>query len=274
MRPTEPNKMPLARCEGLLVEPVGDETIAYDLETKEAHCLRPVAAFVFARCDGETSVADIAAASRDEFSRAITEAEVFDAVSQLEQIRLLEATTLLVVDGNGGFSRRDVMRMGYAGAAATVGTGLVMSIAAPTALAACSGQPAGCACTQNKECAMNHCCKTAGSNDKCNNGCCSQFNNGGDCQCQPNGMCASIPTPPNGAGCCNATVCTGTGGTVCSTTTGATGKTKATSGATLSTPAGGGGGGAVTPSTPPPSTSATPTTPTTSTTPAKGTSFK
>src|SRR5689334_10349900 len=264
MRLTEPREMPLARAEGLLVQSVGDETIAYDTETKEAHCLRPVAAFVFARCDGQTSGAEIAAASKAEFSRVITEDEVLDAVGQLKQIRLLEAPPLVIVDGNGEVSRREMMRrMGYAGAAATVGTGLVMSIAAPTALAACTGQQGGCSCTQNKDCASNHCCQAV--SDKCNAGCCTTTNNGTECKCNANGTCNS---PGNPTSCCMG-ICTPT--TTC--TTGSSlhaPNTSGTSGSTLSTPGGGGGttttpGGSLT--TPTPSTTPGTTTPTPSTTP-------
>ena len=268
MRLDESNKVPLARSEGLLLQSVADETIAYDVETKEAHCLRPVAAFVFARCDGETTVAQIAAASQAEFSRAITEDEVADAVSQLEQIRLLEASPLLVVDGDGGVSRREALRrMGYAGAAATVGTGLVMSIAAPTALAACTGQQGGCACAQNKDCASGHCCQAV--SDKCNAGCCTTTNNGTECKCNTDGTCNS---PGNPTSCCMG-ICTPT--TTCTTgsqlrtapnTSGTTGRS------TLSTPGGGGaggGGGAVTPSAP--ATPSAPTTPSTPTAPPTGT---
>jgi hypothetical protein len=274
MRLDESNKLPRARPEGLIVQKVADEAVIYDLETKEAHCLKPLAAFVFDASDGSTTIGKLAIRARAEVDPEVTDEQVADAVVQLEQIRLLEAPSLLVIDGNGGVSRRDMMRrMGYAGAAATVGTGLVMSITAPAALAACSGQPAGCACGQNKECASGHCCKTAGSNDKCNNGCCSETNNGADCQCQANGMCASIPTPPNGAGCCNATVCTGTGGTVCSAA--------APTQSTLSSPkvsgASGGGnltpgasGGGVTPTAP----TGNPTSPGTGTTPTNGGALK
>lgn len=251
MRPTEPNKTPLARSEGLLIQSVRDETIAYDLETKEAHCLRPVAAFVFERCNGATSVANIAAASKNGFSRAITADEVADAVSQLEQIQLLEVPPLVVVDGDSGVSRRDMMRrIGYAGAAATVGTGLVMSITAPTALAACTGQQGGCSCTQNKDCASNHCCQAV--SDKCNAGCCTTTNNGTECKCNADGTCNS---PGNPTSCCMG-ICTPT--TTC--TTGSTLKQSGTSRGTLS-PQGGGGGGGIT-------TTSTPTAPTPPTTPA------
>jgi hypothetical protein len=206
------SKVPLARSEDLLVERVSDELVIYDLENKEAHCLKPLASSVFSHSDGESSVAQIMETVEADLGHSVTEAEILDAVAQLEQIRLLITPSLLVVDGNGGISRREMMRrVGYAGAAATVGTALVTSIAAPSALAACSGQPAGCNCTKNNpDCASNHCCSGNG-NDKCNVGCCSSTNNGQDCQCQANGTCGSIPQPGN---CCAGT-CTPTTGNPC-----------------------------------------------------------
>jgi hypothetical protein len=205
------SKVPLARSDDLLVERVGDELVIYDLENKEAHCLKPLAASVFTHSDGETPVTQMAGRVESDLARPVAEAEILDAVAQLEQIRLLEAPSLLVIDGNGGISRREMMRrVGYAGAAATVGTALVTSIAAPTALAACSGQPAGCNCTKNNpDCASNHCCSGNGA-DKCNVGCCASDNNGTECKCN-GAVCNSIPQPGN---CCSGT-CTPTTGNPC-----------------------------------------------------------
>jgi hypothetical protein len=45
---------------GLRVERFLDETLVYDDERARSHALRPVAAAVFAACDGETDVAEIA----------------------------------------------------------------------------------------------------------------------------------------------------------------------------------------------------------------------
>jgi hypothetical protein len=205
-------KVPLARADDLLVERVNNELVVYDLDSKEAHCLKPLAASVFNRSDGETAVTEMVAGVEAELVRPVTEGEILEAVAQLEQIRLLEAPSLLVLDSNGGISRREMMRrMGYAGAAATAGTALVTSIAAPTALAACSGQPAGCNCAKNNpDCASNHCCSGNGA-DKCNVGCCASDNNGQECKCQANGTCGSIPQPGN---CCAGT-CTPTTGNPC-----------------------------------------------------------
>lgn len=203
---------PAARSDGLLVQKVGDEAVVYDLDTKEAHCLKPLAAFVFDASDGSATFGELAKRAGAEVDPAVTDEQVVEAVAQLQEVGLLTAPSLLVVDGNG-VSRREMMRrVGYAGAAATVGTGLVMSIGAPTALAACSNQPTGCNCTQNHpDCASNHCCSGNG-NERCNVGCCASDNNGTECQCNTTThTCNSIPQPTN---CCLGT-CTPTTGNPC-----------------------------------------------------------
>ncbi len=52
--------MPLARSADLVVEPVADETLVYDLRTHHAHCLNPPAALLWAQCDGRSTYADAA----------------------------------------------------------------------------------------------------------------------------------------------------------------------------------------------------------------------
>src|SRR3954452_15932411 len=56
--------VPAARSDGLLIEPVGDETVIYDTDSKQAHCLKPLAAIVFGCCDGHATVGEIASAAQ------------------------------------------------------------------------------------------------------------------------------------------------------------------------------------------------------------------
>ena len=151
IRLSKPDRtIPVARSEGLLVEPVGSETVIYDLETKQAHCLKPLAALVFESCDGEQSIATIAQLASERLSATVTADEVAEAVSQLESLALLD-TPLIVHEGNGamssngnGVSRREMLRrVGFAGAAAAVATPLVTSIVPSTAIGK-SPDPWGC----------------------------------------------------------------------------------------------------------------------------------
>ena len=190
---------------GALGERVGDETVVYDLESKDIHCLSPLAGAVFERCDGQSTRDQIAMRAQEELGRPISADEVSAALAQLESCRLLD--TVFIVDG---LSRRQAIgKVAFVGATAAFAAPLITSIAAPSARAAGSGLPTGCQCTKNPDCASNHCCKAAGNNDKCNSGCCAADNNGTLCQCSgstPGSKCNTINLPDPGA-CGAAGVC-------------------------------------------------------------------
>lgn len=122
---------PLARAEGLLVETIGDETVVYDLESKEAHCLKGLAAVAFAQADGINDLADIAELAGYRLSRPVTADEVGDSLAQLEEHGLVQAAP---ADRGNGLSRREALRTF---AAAGAGTVLITTVTAP--LAAASG---------------------------------------------------------------------------------------------------------------------------------------
>ena len=67
---------PVARAEGLIVESVGEETVVYDVNTKEAHCLKPLAAAVFSYANGSNTTADIAELVAYRLGTPVTEADV------------------------------------------------------------------------------------------------------------------------------------------------------------------------------------------------------
>ena len=238
---------PAARSEGLLIEPVGDETVIYDTKSKEAHCLKPLAAIVFDRSDGHATIDEIARIAEDRLAKPVDVTEVADAVAQLEGRGLLKSVLVVhtgdqfVAKNGDGVSRREMIRrVGFAGAVAATATSLVTSILPSAALAA-SGLPSGCTgCGGNSDCASNHCCQQ-NPGKSCNQGCCAGSNNschitvcrceggarsgatclfstcpGGTCVCQcsvcatevPGGIC---PTCPSGSSsCCSSdtTVCT------------------------------------------------------------------
>jgi hypothetical protein len=190
---------PSARAAGLVVERIDDEVVIYDLETKEAHCLRPLAAVVFEQCDGTATVDEIATVAEKQLAEPVSAEAVASAVAQLEELGLL-AVPMVVVNGNGngdgdrdGLSRRDMLRRaGYTGAAVAAAP-LVTSIVAPTAAMAQSGIATGCAgCGKNSDCVSNHCCQdNAGKH--CNQGCCVGANN--SCHACPTN-CGPAPAPP------------------------------------------------------------------------------
>jgi len=137
-------KYPLARSERLLVENIDDETVIYDEESKAAHALKPLAAAVFSFADGKNSLGDIAELASYRLGAPVTEAQVSEAVAELDGCALLDAPALEL---EGGVSRRDALkRFGAVGVAAGASTVLISSIAAPAAFAGVAGNGANYVC--------------------------------------------------------------------------------------------------------------------------------
>jgi hypothetical protein len=207
---------PAARADGLLIEHVGDETVVFDVDAKEAHCLKGLASVVFASADGKTSAEDLAAHAEKTLGTPVTYANLQEAISQLEACALLD-TPLLVRDG---LSRRDlVKKAGYVGAAATVASPLITSLIAPSSALAASSIATGCAgCGKNPDCVSNHCCQSNAGKD-CSQGCCVGANNSCHfCNCTAADVCDCTVTPADAgitvcpcicgtAGCVNVPCC-------------------------------------------------------------------
>src|SRR5947209_1952530 len=104
--------VPAARSEGLLVESVGEETVVYDIKTKEAHCLKPLAAFVFANADGKTSSEEMSDRASQALGQPVNAGEINDAIAQLRECELFDEP-LLVLDGNGTSRREAIKRFAY-----------------------------------------------------------------------------------------------------------------------------------------------------------------
>jgi hypothetical protein len=143
--------LPRARRANLVVKELTDETLVYDEETHEAHCLNQTAAFVWKHCDGRTSVARLGRLLNQETKTARPEQVVWSAIEQLERSHLLESPVRRPADVPR-MSRRELMR--GLGIAAAVAVPLVTSIVAPTAAEAASiaCSPAGGPCTSDANC--------------------------------------------------------------------------------------------------------------------------
>src|SRR5262245_42734663 len=137
-------KKPIARQEDLFVEHVADETVVYDDRTKEAHCLSPLAAVVFDRCDGTMTLDELAQVASERLGEPVDEARVIDALVQLQDC------DLLAVPPRGGFTRRKMLEKGAAVAGTVAFAGpLITTIAAPSPAAALTttcGQVLCCPC--------------------------------------------------------------------------------------------------------------------------------
>jgi hypothetical protein len=121
---------PQARTAGLLTESVGAEAVVYDTESAVAHRLRPVAAAVFARCDGTNTVAEISALVSSELAETVGVDDVEDALAQLREHNLLMTPAPEQTDD--GVSRRLMLRRTAAVGGAAMAAPLIASIVAPT----------------------------------------------------------------------------------------------------------------------------------------------
>lgn len=171
------HSVPAARSDGLLIQPVGDEWVVYDEETKEAHCLQPLAARVFANADGRTSVGRLSRIVSDQLGETVDEPSIRDAISQLEERGLL-------MGRKGAISRREVIKRGTVAAASVP---LITSVFAAPAWAGASktcGDLLCCTCRTGSGLNANDCCYIphVTVNCECTNA------GGNDCKyCKPSG---------------------------------------------------------------------------------------
>lgn len=125
-------KLPVARDEGLLVEHVGDETVVFDADSKEAHCLSALAAVVFGSSDGRTTVDELAGLASERLGEPVDAERVMDALAQLEERDLMEPRAPRQI----GVSRRTMLQRTAALGGAVAAAPLITSVVAPTSAAA------------------------------------------------------------------------------------------------------------------------------------------
>ncbi len=125
---------PRAREDQLVIQELPDEVLVYDVNRHKAHCLSRTAAFIWRHCDGQTSVARLAALLAQEVKGPVEPAVVWLALDRLGKARLLRER----VAPPAGLSRREVMRkLALVGGLAAL-LPVVSSIVAPTAAQAAS----------------------------------------------------------------------------------------------------------------------------------------
>jgi hypothetical protein len=150
--------MPRARQAGLIVRELEDETLVYDVDTDEAHCLNQTAALIWKHCDGTSSVTQICEFLSQTMETTIDEKVVWYALEQFNKDGLLdekiEPPAAFMI---AGMSRRRMVRT--LGLAAMVAIPLVTSIVAPTPVqAGGSCSPLGSPCTLDGQCCSTLCC--------------------------------------------------------------------------------------------------------------------
>ena len=131
-------RLPKARTDNLVIRELDDETLVYDMERDEAHCLNQTAALVWNRCDGKTTAAQAARSLEGRLHVSVDADLVWLAVKQLKRFHL--------VNGAGkppAVSRRDLV-LKYAPLALTLPVIMSISAPAPAQAASCGGQGASC----------------------------------------------------------------------------------------------------------------------------------
>jgi hypothetical protein len=150
---------PIARKQGLVIQELPDEVLVYDLDRDRAHCLNTTAAFVWQRCDGRNTTAQIARTLGQQFDCAVDEKIVWLALDQLGKNHLLDRQPA-PPPALMGMNRRAMVRA--LGLAAIVAVPVVTSIVAPTPTQAATLLPPGSGCSTGAECASGI-CNTSGS---------------------------------------------------------------------------------------------------------------
>lgn len=151
---TREQSIPRARKEGLVVQEMPDEVLVYDLARHKAHCLNQTAALVWKRCDGKTSVKQMARLLEKDTEGPVDAAVVLLAFDQLAKAHLLQGEPGKW-PGASGISRREVIRR--IGVAAAVSLPVVTSIVAPKAAQAANCRGTGQSCTAPAQCCSGLC---------------------------------------------------------------------------------------------------------------------
>jgi hypothetical protein len=150
--------LPRTRRDGLVIRELDDETLVYDTERDEAHCLNQTAALVWEQCDGKTTVAGMVSVLKKKLHSSADADIVLLAVKQLQRFHLVESSKLMPAARS--VSRRDLV-LKYAPAALALP--VIMSISAPTPAQAGSPctQPSnrgdGCPCSSDSQCQGGTC---------------------------------------------------------------------------------------------------------------------
>src|SRR5882672_2710045 len=145
--------LPCSRTDNLVIRELDDETLVYDSERNEAHCLNQTAALVWKQCNGKTTAAQAAQFLQSSLNVVVDADLIWLAVRQLERFRLVEPASK-----SRSVSRRKLI-LKYAPAALALPA--IMSITAPTPAQSASCTPPnaviGCPCSTDSDCASFNC---------------------------------------------------------------------------------------------------------------------
>src|SRR5437868_15389285 len=104
-----PKNNPKARGNELIVQPLEDELLVYDLAIHKAYCLNQTSALVWNLCDGNNSVSDISRKLSGKLKSPVSEDFVWLALNELQKDDLLDDGQEIAVKFDG-LSRREISR--------------------------------------------------------------------------------------------------------------------------------------------------------------------
>jgi hypothetical protein len=145
---------PRARTDKLLVRRFDGDLMVYDRDLDRANCLNGLAADVWERCDGKSSVATITQKIAEATGRPVDERAVWLAIEQLSRSQLLEEPVKAPTSIFGKGGRRRLMQALKVAAAAVPA---VLSIVVPTVaqVGSCIGD--GGLCVSDGQCCSFNC---------------------------------------------------------------------------------------------------------------------
>src|SRR4051794_14208275 len=132
--------LPQARKDRIVVQDVDNETLVYDLNNDQAHCLDPLTALVWRHADGQTTLPTLLDLARREAGAGTDEQSVESALKSMAGANLLVEHAGQASDAEA-HSRRDVIRRAAAIGGLAAASFSITSIVAPTPAQAQTAPP-------------------------------------------------------------------------------------------------------------------------------------
>jgi hypothetical protein len=150
--------LPKARRKGIISKEVDSEVLVYDCDRDKAHCLNGLAAAIWKRCDGRTTVGEIGASLERELNASIDQQVVWLGLELLFRSRLLEKPAAWLPKNfrTSQMSRREAIK--HVGLGVAIALPTIVTITAPTPVQAAVSCGARCkACSTGAECCSGVC---------------------------------------------------------------------------------------------------------------------
>jgi hypothetical protein len=154
------------RRDGFIVYELEDETLVYNRERDEAHCLNRTAALVWKHYDGPRTVTEITALLEGELKTSIDERVVWLAISELQKKHLLTKSIARAASSRR-VSRREMANIVARAALIALPVVTTLAVPPPSYAASCSPNcgvpplaeccPTGCPCEDPAICCSGTC---------------------------------------------------------------------------------------------------------------------